>query len=109
MRLLKIVPDNTNIDFVRLRYWAFGLTALLTLAAIALVPLKGLNLGVDFVGGLMIEDKFATPPDLDKVRSSVDRLGLGDAAVAAVGNADDAVDPPAACRRAPTRTRPTPR
>ena len=33
MRLLKIVPDDTNIDFVRLRYWAFGLTTLLTIAA----------------------------------------------------------------------------
>ncbi|MBN8806662.1 MAG: protein translocase subunit SecF [Sphingomonas sp.] len=86
MRLLKIVPDNTNIDFVRLRYWAFGLTALLTLAAIALVPLKGLNMGVDFAGGLMIEYKFATPPGVDQVRSSVDRLGLGDAALQQLGD-----------------------
>jgi preprotein translocase subunit SecF len=88
MRLLKIIPDNTNIDFVRLRYWAFGLTTLLTLAAIALVPLKGLNMGVDFVGGLMIEYKFATPPSLDNVRSSVDRLGLGDAALQQLGDAN---------------------
>ena len=36
MRLLKLVPDNTNIGFVRLRYLAFGLTALLTLAAATL-------------------------------------------------------------------------
>ena len=34
MRLLKLVPDNTNIGFVALRYWAFGLTALLTIAAL---------------------------------------------------------------------------
>ncbi|THD34797.1 MAG: protein translocase subunit SecF [Sphingomonas sp.] len=86
MRLLKIVPDNTNIDFVRLRYWAFGLTALLTLAAIALVPLKGLNMGVDFAGGLMIEYKFATPPGLDRVRGSVDRLGLGEAQLQQLGD-----------------------
>ncbi len=55
MRLLKIVPDNTNIDFVRLRGWAFGLTLLLSVLAIGLTVYKGLNLGVDFVGGLMIE------------------------------------------------------
>ena len=30
MRLLKLIPDNTNIGFVRLRYWAFGITAFLT-------------------------------------------------------------------------------
>jgi preprotein translocase subunit SecF len=86
MRLLKIIPDNTNFDFVRLRFWAFGLTALLTLAAIALVPLKGLNLGVDFVGGIMIEENFATPPDQNKVRSVVDRLGFGDAQLQTVGS-----------------------
>jgi len=85
MRLLKIVPDDTNIDFVRLRFWAFGLTMLLTIAAVALVPLKGLNLGVDFVGGLMIEEKFAEPPSVEKVRSVVDKLGLGDAALQSVG------------------------
>ena len=33
MRLLKLVPDNTNLPFVSLRYWAFGITAVLTLAA----------------------------------------------------------------------------
>jgi preprotein translocase subunit SecF len=86
MRLLKIIPDNTNIDFVRLRYWAFGLTLLLTIAAIALVPLRGLNLGVDFVGGIMIEENFATPPDQNKVRSVVDRLGFGDAQLQTVGS-----------------------
>lgn len=85
MRLLKIVPDDTNIDFVRLRFWAFGLTMLLTIAAVALVPVKGLNLGVDFVGGLMIEEKFETPPSVEKVRSVVDKLGLGDAALQQVG------------------------
>ena len=87
MRLLKIVPDNTNIDFVRLRYWAFGLTMLLTLAAVALVPVKGLNMGVDFAGGLMIEYKFPTAPSLDQVRTTVDRLNLGEASLQQVGGA----------------------
>ena len=41
MRLLKIVPDNTNIGFVQLRGWAFGLTMLLTIAAVALVGVRG--------------------------------------------------------------------
>ncbi|MBX9815402.1 MAG: preprotein translocase subunit SecF [Proteobacteria bacterium SG_bin5] len=78
MRLLKLIPDNTNIGFVRLRYWAFGLTALLTLAALASVLALRLNLGVDFVGGLMIEEKFATEPSLDKLRGTIERLNLGE-------------------------------
>ncbi|HEX7693982.1 MAG TPA: protein translocase subunit SecF [Sphingomonas sp.] len=86
MRLLKIVPDDTNIDFVRLRYWAFGLTTLLTIAAIALVVVNKLNMGVDFVGGIMIEEKFQTPPDVEKVRSVIDGLHFGDAQIQTVGD-----------------------
>ena len=81
MRLLKIVPDDTNIDFVRLRSWAFGLTAFLTVLAVGASFAKGLNLGVDFVGGLMIEAKFQQEPSLDKLRSNIDRLNVGDASL----------------------------
>ena len=86
MRLLKLVPDNTNFPFVSLRHWAFGFTALLTLAAVALVGVRGLNLGVDFVGGLMIEAKFDQPPHLDKVRGVVDSLGVGEGSLQQFGD-----------------------
>ncbi len=86
MRLLKLIPDNTNIGFVRIRHIAFLVTALLTVAAIALVGVRGLNFGVDFIGGVAIEEKFAAPPPLDEVRSTVDRLGLGEAALQQFGD-----------------------
>jgi preprotein translocase subunit SecF len=86
MRLLKLVPDNTNIGFVRVRHIAFAITALLTIAAIGLVAVRGLNLGVDFVGGLMIEAKFASPPPLDKVRTEIDRLGVGEGSLQQFGD-----------------------
>jgi preprotein translocase subunit SecF len=85
MRLLKLVPDNTNIGFVRLRHWALGLTMLLTVAACVLVGVRGLNLGVDFIGGVMIEARFPTPPTLDHVRHDVDALGVGEAALQQFG------------------------
>ncbi|AQR74226.1 protein translocase subunit SecF [Sphingomonas sp. LM7] len=88
MRLLKIVPDNTNIGFVRVRHIAFAITALLTIAAIALVAARGLNMGVDFVGGVSIEEKFVTAPPLDEVRSTVNNLGLGEAALQQLGGAN---------------------
>ena len=85
MRLLKIVPDNTNIGFVKIRHIAFAITALLTVAALALVFARGLNLGVDFVGGVSIEEKFVTAPPLDQVRSTVNNLGFGEATLQQLG------------------------
>ena len=69
---LKLVPDNTNIGFVRLRFLAFGLTLLLTLGSIGLLATRGLNLGVDFVGGLTME----TPRELEKLRAQLVGLEL---------------------------------
>src|SRR5262249_52358546 len=86
MRLLKIIPDDTNIGFVRIRHIAFGVTALLTVIALSTVILNGLNFGVDFAGGVAIEEKFQAPPPLDEVRSTVDRLGLGEASLQQIGD-----------------------
>jgi preprotein translocase subunit SecF len=86
MRLLKLVPDNTNIGFVRLRFWAFGLTALLTVLAVAAVAARGLNLGVDFVGGLMIEARFEQAPPLDRVRANIGRLDVGEGSLQTFGD-----------------------
>ena len=96
MRLLKLVPDNTNIGFVRVRVVAFVITALLTVASIGVVAKNGLNLGVDFVGGLMIEAKFTAPPSLDAVRANVDKLGVGQGSLQQFG------DPKSVSIRLPT-------
>jgi preprotein translocase subunit SecF len=86
MPILKIIPDDTNIGFVRLRTLAFSLTALLTVISIGLVAWHGLNLGVDFVGGVMIEAKFQDPPELDQVRANVDQLGVGTSSMQVAGD-----------------------
>ena len=88
MRLLKLVPDNTNIGFVRLRYWAFGLTLALTIASVFLTVTRGLNMGVDFVGGVMVEAKFVQPPQLDKLRGDLDALHVGDVSLQQFGGRD---------------------
>ena len=82
---LKIVPDNTNIGFVKLRFIAFAFTIALTIGAGALLGLRGLNLGVDFLGGLTMQVEFTSPPELDTLRARVNQVGVGDAALQEFG------------------------
>ncbi|WP_129794082.1 protein translocase subunit SecF [Sphingosinicella sp. CPCC 101087] len=86
MRLLKLVPDNTNIDFLRWRGVAFTISALLIAASIALIAVKGLNFGVDFAGGQMIRVTFQQPPQLDDLRERIGGLGHGEASVQEFGS-----------------------
>lgn len=85
MKLLKLVPDNTNIDFMRWRKVALVLSVLATVAALVLVAVRGLNLGVDFVGGQMIRATFTQQVDVEELRSQVGALNLGDASIQEFG------------------------
>jgi preprotein translocase subunit SecF len=81
MKLLKLVPDDTNIDFMAWRNLALVLSILVTVASLVVVGVRGLNLGVDFVGGQMIRTTFTQPIDVDQLRSRVGSLGVGDASI----------------------------
>ena len=81
MKLLKLVPDNTNIDFMGWRNVALVLSVLVTVASLVIVGVRGLNLGVDFVGGQMIRTTFTQPIDVDQLRGRVGALNLGDASI----------------------------
>jgi preprotein translocase subunit SecF len=86
MKLLKLVPDNTNIDFMKWRNFALILSILATVASLAMVGVKGLNLGIDFVGGQVVRTNFAQAVDIEDLRGRVGRLGLGDASIQQLGN-----------------------
>jgi preprotein translocase subunit SecF len=85
MKLLKLVPDNTNIDFMRIRNFALFGSILLTIASLVLVGVRGLNLGVDFVGGQMVRTTFTQPVDVEQLRNRVEALHLGDASIQEFG------------------------
>src|SRR6202008_5055356 len=79
MRLLRIVPDDTKFDFMRFRRISFPLSALLSILAISLYFFHGLNLGIDFKGGTLIEVQSKSgPADLAKMRATLSTLNLGD-------------------------------
>jgi preprotein translocase subunit SecF len=81
MKLLKLVPDNTNVDFMRWRNIALILSVLATVASLVLVGIRGLNLGVDFVGGQMIRATFTQQVNVEQLRGEVGRLNLGEASI----------------------------
>lgn len=85
MKLLKLVPDHTNLDFMRWRNLALVLSLIATVASIAFTVYRGLNLGVDFVGGQLIRVTFAQPIDVEQLRSRVDQMHLGEASIQEFG------------------------
>jgi preprotein translocase subunit SecF len=87
MKLLKLVPENTNIDFMRWRNVALTLSLIATVISIAFTAYRGLNLGIDFVGGQVVRVEFAQPVQIEELRARVDQLGVGDASIQALGNA----------------------
>ena len=86
MPLLKLVPDNTNVNFMRWRNVALALSILLTIASIATIAIRGLNFGVDFVGGQMIRVSFEQPIAIDPLRERIESLGLGEATIQEFGD-----------------------
>ena len=86
MKLLKLVPDNTNIDFMRWRKLALILSLIATVASIALVAYRGLNLGIDFVGGQQIRVTFAERVDIEDLRGRIAGLDVGDANIQEFGD-----------------------
>ena len=86
MRLLKLVPDNTNIDFLRWRNFAIIFSILMIGASIFFITTRGLNLGVDFVGGRSIRATFQEPPQLDELRSRIGALDVGEPVIQQSGS-----------------------
>ena len=86
MKLLKLVPDNTNIDFMQFRRIAIWITMALAVAGFALTAVRGLNLGIDFVGGQQVQAVFAEPVEIDELRADVNALNLGESSIQEFGD-----------------------
>lgn len=88
-RRLKLVPDSTNIGFLKWRKPSIFLSALLIVASFGVLATKGLNYGVDFAGGQMIRTTFEQPVSLDELRGRVRALGLGEPSIQEFGSAQE--------------------
>ena len=81
MRRLRLIPDDTKFDFFRpMRFW-LAVSLLGVLATFVILPIRGLNYGVDFLGGTLILAEFPETRDIGEYREVLSGLGLGDVAV----------------------------
>jgi preprotein translocase SecF subunit len=83
---IHLVPPNTRIDFMRWHKAAFILAVVMTLGSIGLVAFKGLNYGIDFAGGILMEVRAPQAPDLGELRERLDGLGVGEVALQSFGD-----------------------
>lgn len=86
---LKLVPSETNIPFLRMRLPALIFSLAMMAASIGLFAVRGVNLGIDFAGGNLIEIGTPTDADLGEIRSILDGLNLGEVSVQEFGAPDD--------------------
>ena len=92
MRLfpLRIVPDDTKFDFIRFRRISFPISAMLSILAIVLYFTHGLNFGIDFKGGILMEVRAKSGvADLAKMRTTIGGLNLGDFQLQEFGGPND--------------------
>jgi preprotein translocase subunit SecF len=89
MRRLRLVPDGTRIPFFRYRNIAFAWSVFVLLVTVVLIVTKGLNFGIDFRGGTLIEVRTPEVADLALMRSTLNDLGLGEVSLQNAGSDHD--------------------
>jgi preprotein translocase subunit SecF len=87
--MLEFLKEVPAIRFMALRKYWYALSALVVAASIVLVLARGLNLTVDFTGGVVLELGFPQPVDLEQVRSALDAGGIEDFQVRTYGTASE--------------------
>jgi len=87
-KFFQLIPSETHFDFIgKFKYFMVGSIVLL-IAVIVGVSTKGLNYGIDFTGGTVLQVKFAQPKQAEEVRGIMNSLGSEDASVVALGKGD---------------------
>ena len=86
---LRLIPDHTDIPFLRLRRGFFIFSATLIVLSIVLLFAKGLNFGIDFEGGILIEVGTEQKADIAGMRATLGDLGLGEVSLQEFGNETD--------------------
>jgi preprotein translocase subunit SecF len=83
---LTLIPDNTNIDFLGKRKIFYAVSIILMIGSIILCFTRGLNFGIDFTGGILIETQFQTAPQVSEVRDLLEKNDIVDVSLQTIGD-----------------------
>ncbi|HEX9647883.1 MAG TPA: protein translocase subunit SecF [Alphaproteobacteria bacterium] len=86
---LRLVPERTDIPFMAWRKYGFAASGALMVLSVVLVLVQGLNYGIDFRGGILLEVKTPQPVDLGALRAQLTALGIGAIELQGFGEPDD--------------------
>jgi preprotein translocase subunit SecF len=89
LKPIRFIPPGTKVPFVANRRIAFVFSFILVLGALGSLLSQGLNFGIDFRGGILMEVRTSEPADLPTIRSTLSDLGLGDVSIQEFGTETD--------------------
>jgi preprotein translocase subunit SecF len=89
MALIRMLPTEPALDFIRRRGLFLLFSAALMVGSIGLFFVQGLNLGVDFRGGILMEVRTQGPADLGQLRDRLSGLGIGEVSLQEFGEPND--------------------
>jgi len=89
MKPLHLIPDDVNVPFLKFRKIFYIVSLVMVLASVGMFVTKGLNFGIDFRGGILVEIKTNGPADINALRGNLGSLGLGDVSIQEFGEPDD--------------------
>lgn len=89
MKALKLIPEETDVNFIGKRFIAFAFSLLLVVGSLGIATTQGLNFGIDFTGGTVIEVRTPQTPDISGLRARLNGLGLGAVSLQEFGEETD--------------------
>ena len=89
LKPIRFVPRNARLPIIRSRLGAFALSAVLVLGSLLAVATVGLQFGIDFRGGIVVEVRTQGPANLSEMRSTLGGLGLGEVSLQEFGGERD--------------------
>lgn len=89
MKGIRLIPFGTNFNFWGHRFFAYAISFIVIAGSVGLIATKGLNFGIDFTGGTLIEIRTEQAADIPAMREELNALGFGDISIQEFGAPED--------------------